>query len=89
MVRLVDIVLPTGLKFPSAPSFLLPNLLLGVPVLSPMVGCEYPHLYWSGSDRAPQWTVIPGSCKQAVLGISNSVWVWCLQMGWISRWDSL
>jgi hypothetical protein len=30
-----------------------------------------------------------GSCLQALLGISSSVWVWCLQMGWIPRWDSL
>jgi hypothetical protein len=29
------------------------------------------------------------SCQQALLGISNIVWVWCLQMGCIPRWDSL
>jgi hypothetical protein len=27
--------------------------------------------------------------SQALLGICNSVWVWCLYMGWITRWDSL
>jgi hypothetical protein len=52
-------------------------------------GYVYPHLCWSDSGRASQGTAIPGSCQQALLGISNSVWVWCLQMGWIPRWDSL
>ena len=50
---------------------------IGVPVLSPMVGCKLPHLYWSESGVASQETAI----QQALLGISNSVWVWCLQMG--------
>jgi hypothetical protein len=30
------------------------------PVLSLMVGCEYPHLYWLDSDRASQETAILG-----------------------------
>jgi hypothetical protein len=42
-----------------------------------MFGCIHPHLYWSGS------------CQQALLGISNSVWVWWLNMGYTSRWGSL
>ena len=29
-----------------------------------------------------------GSCQQELLGIGNSVWVWCLQMPWIPRWGS-
>jgi hypothetical protein len=53
------------------------NSSTGVPVVSLMVGCEHVHLYWSGSGRASQETAI----QQALLGISNSVWVWCLQMG--------
>jgi hypothetical protein len=24
-----------------------------------------------------------------LLGITNIVWVWCLQMGWIPRWESI
>ena len=32
---------------------------------------------------------MPSSCQQVLLGIRNSVWVWCLQMGWIPRWGSL
>jgi hypothetical protein len=58
-------------------------------MVSSMVGWEYPHLYWSGSDKASQETTISGSWQQALLGISNKVWVWWLQMGWIPRWSSL
>jgi hypothetical protein len=65
------------------------NSSIGVPALSLMAGCEHPHLYWSVSSRAFQGTAIPGSCLQALLGISNSVWVWCLQMGCIPWWGGL
>jgi len=54
-----------------------------------MVGCEHPPLYWSGSGRASQETVISGSCQQVLLCISNSVWVWWLHVGWIPSWGSL
>jgi hypothetical protein len=57
-------------------------------MLSLMVGCEHPPLYLSGSGRVSQETAISGSCQQA-LDNSKSVWVWCLQIGWIPRWDSL
>jgi hypothetical protein len=67
-----------------------PNSSLGVLVLSPpMIGCEHPHLYWSGTSRASQETVVSSGCLQVLLDISNSVWVWCLQMGWIPRWGRL
>lgn len=66
-----------------------PNSSTGVPVLSPMVGWEHPHLYWSGSGRASQETAVSGSCQQALLGISNTVWIWYLHVGWIPRWGSL
>jgi hypothetical protein len=48
VVQLVDIVLPVGLQSPSAPSVLPHSSSSGVPGLSPMVGCEYLHLYESG-----------------------------------------
>jgi len=51
-----------------------PNSSFGVPVIS---------------TRASQETSISGSCQQALLGISNSVWVWCLHVRWIPRWGSL
>ena len=72
---LVDIVvLPVGLQTPSV----LPLApALEVPMLSPMVGCEHLHLHLSGSGRQ----AISGSCQQVLLGICNSVWVWCLYMG--------
>jgi hypothetical protein len=45
------------------------------PVLSPMVGCEHPPLYLSGTGRASQKTAISGFCQQALVGIHNGVWV--------------
>ena len=54
------------------------NSSIGNPELSPMVGCEHPPLYLSGSGRASQETAIAGTCQQAFLGIHNSVWIWCL-----------
>ena len=39
------------------------NSFIVVPVLSPMIGCEHPPLYLSGSHRA-----ITGSCQQMLLG---------------------
>jgi hypothetical protein len=65
------------------------NSSIGDPTLSPMVGCEHPPLYLAGSGRASQETAITGSCQQALLRILNSVWVWCLNMGWIPRWDNV
>ena len=44
-----------------------PNSFFGVPALSPMVGCELPHLYWSGSGRASQGTAVSGSCHKNFL----------------------
>lgn len=36
-----------------------------------------------------QETTISSSCQESLLGISDSVWVWRLQMGWIPRWGVL
>jgi len=52
-----------------------PNSSIGVPTLSPMVGCKHSPLYLSCSGRTSQETAISGSCQQALLGISSSVWV--------------
>jgi hypothetical protein len=54
-----------------------------------MVGCKHSHLYLSGSGRATQETAISDTCQHALLGIHNILWVWCLHMRWISRWDTL
>jgi hypothetical protein len=71
----------TGLQTPSTPSVPFPTPPSETPALSPMVGCEHPPLYLSGSGRASQETAVSGSCQQALLGISNSIWVWWLHMG--------
>jgi len=61
------------------------NSSIGVSVVSTMVGLKHLYLYWSGSGRAFQKTVISGSCQHTLLGMRNSVWVWCLYVGWIPR----
>jgi hypothetical protein len=86
---LVNIVVLPRRLFPLLLLQFFPLLFPWGPMISSMIGCKCPHLYWSGSGRASQGTAIPGSCQQALLGISNSVSVWCLQMTWIPRWGSL
>ena len=53
-----------------------PNFSIGFPMPSQMFGCMHSHLYRSSSHRVSQGTAISSSCQQALLGISNSVWVW-------------
>ena len=62
---------------------------IGDPVLLLMDDREHPLLYFPGTGKASQKTAISNSCQQALVGIHNSVWVWLLFMGWISRWGSL
>jgi hypothetical protein len=62
---------------------------IGDPVLHPMDNCEHLLLYLSGTGRASQETAISDSCQHNIVGICNSVWIWWLFMGWITRWDSL
>jgi hypothetical protein len=68
---------------------LFSNSSVGDLTLSPMVGCDYPPLYLSGSGRASQKTDISGFLQQALPGIHNSVQVWWQYVGWIPRWGSL
>jgi hypothetical protein len=44
-----------------------------------------------GQDPAEPFRrqLLSGTHQQAFLGIYNSVWVWCLHVGWIPRWGSL
>jgi hypothetical protein len=82
---LVHIVVPPiGLQTPFAPW-----VLSLAPPLVAIDDCEHPLLYLSGTGIASQETVISGSCQQNLAGICNSVWVWWLFMGWISKWGSL
>ena len=84
------VVLPMGLQSPSAPA---PSVLsLTPPFVTPhsvQAGFEHPPLHLPGSGRASQETTTSGSHQHALLGIRNSVWGWCLYMGWISRRGSL
>ena len=65
-------------------------ICIGVPVLSLIVICKHHKCICIGQTLAqPQGIAIPGSCQQVLLGICNSVWGWCLKMGWIPRWGSL
>ena len=50
---------------------------------------EHPLLYLSGTGIASQETAILGSFQHNLAGISNSVCVWWLIMGWIPGWGSL
>jgi hypothetical protein len=62
---------------------------IGEPVFHPIDDCEHPLLYLRGTSIASQEIAISVSFQQNLAGICNSVWVWCLIMGWIPRWGSL
>ena len=80
----VDIVvLPMGLQTLQLLQ-IFPNSIV-VPALSPIGSRVHPHLYCSGYSRASEGTKISGSRQQAFIGISNNVWVWCLQIGWMPK----
>jgi hypothetical protein len=61
----------------------------GDPLVSSMVSYKHPPWYLSDSGRASQETTLSVSRQQALLGICNSVWVWCLYMGWSPKWGTL
>jgi hypothetical protein len=63
-----------------------PNSFIWVPDLNSMVGCKYLHLSPLVAGWASQRTAIPDSCLQAQYGISNSFWVYCVVLEWISSW---
>ena len=62
-----------SLQPPSAPS-VLPL------ALSLVSSCSVRWLPMSICICIGQGTLIPDSCQQVLLGINNSVWVWCLQI---------
>jgi hypothetical protein len=73
----------------NTPQLLQSNSSMGSPKFSPMVGCELPPLYLSGSGRASQESALSGFYKQVLSSIHSNIQVWCLYMGWIPRWGSL
>jgi hypothetical protein len=75
----VDTVAPSmGLQTSSAPSVPSPTPPSGTPELSPVIVFELPPPYLSGSGRASQETAMSDFYQQALAGIHNNVWVWCL-----------
>jgi hypothetical protein len=59
------------------------------PVFHQIDDCEHPLLYLPGTGIATQEIAISGCCQQNLVGLYNSVWVWCLHMGWIPGYGSL
>jgi hypothetical protein len=53
----------------------------GNPLFHPIDDCEHPLLYLPGTGITSQKTAISESCEQNVVGICNSVWVWCFFYG--------
>ena len=88
-VWLVDIVvLPVGLQTHSVHSVLSLIPPLGTPCSLQWLAesiCLYIVRLWESlsADRYIRFLSERASC------IYNSIWVWCLYMGWIPRWDSL
>jgi hypothetical protein len=62
---------------------------IGGPVFHHIDDCEHPLLYLPGTGIASYKTAISRFLQQNLAGICNSVCVWWLIMGWISRWGSL
>ena len=86
---LVDIfVLPMRLQTPSAPT-----VLALTPPLESTCSVQCLAVYFRiciGQALAQPFRgqLYQAPVYPALLGISNSVWVWCQQMGWIPRWGS-
>jgi hypothetical protein len=80
-----DAVLPYGVANPFSSFSPFSNSSPGDLMLRPMVAYNHSAPYVWGPGRASQEAAISGSCQQALLGIHNGVWVWCLYMGWFPR----
>jgi hypothetical protein len=79
---LVDIAfLPMGLQTSSAPSLLSLTPPLGTPCSVQWLAAKIHLCICQALSEPSQETAISGSCQQALLGICNGIWVWCLYMG--------
>ena len=65
------------------------NSSTGDSIFNPKSGCKNVPYYLSLSCGASEETPIAGSCQKALIVIFHIVWVWCLYVGWISRWGRL
>jgi hypothetical protein len=84
-VWLVDIVHPMGLQTKSVPSV----LPLALPPGSPGSVWRLAGSICMCLSQVLAEPLRGQPYQQVLLGISNSVRFWCLQMGWIPRWGSL
>jgi hypothetical protein len=82
------VVPPIGLQTPLALWVLSLGPSLGA-LCHPIDDCKYTLLYLPGTGRASPERATSGFFQQNLTGISNSVWVWWLYMGWIPWWTSL
>jgi hypothetical protein len=57
-------------------------------MFSIMVGCICIYIDQALAELLRGQLHLAPICK-CFFGIINSVWVWCLHMGWIPRWGSL
>ena len=88
-VWLVNIVvLPMELQTPSAPSVLPLTRPLGTPCSVQWLSAIICICIGQALTQPLRRQLLSVSCQQALFGISNSVWVWWLYMGWIPRWGS-
>jgi hypothetical protein len=58
-------------------------------VIHPIDDCEDPLLYFLGTVKASQEMAISGSLQDNLAGVSNSICIWWLIMGWTPGWGSL
>ena len=65
------------------------NSSTGDSIFNPKSGCKNVPYYLSLSCGASEETPISGSCQKALIVIFHIFWVWCLYVGWISRWGRL
>ena len=86
---MVDIVVLPMVATPYSSFSPFSNSSTGDSIFNPKSGCKNVPYYLSLSCGASEETPIAGSCQKALIVIFHSVWVWCLYVGWISRWGRL
>ena len=83
------VIPPMGLQSPSAPLVLSLAPSLGTLCSVQWMAVSIYFCICQALAEPLNETAISGSCQHALVGIHNSVWVWCLYLGWILMWGSL